>query len=42
RPGVKTIPSRGFSRIVGGAPDPAKVQGSAGRGTLAPDKPISG
>ncbi|EUB55374.1 rRNA promoter binding protein [Echinococcus granulosus] len=29
-------------KIVGGAPDPAKVQGSASRGTLAPDKPISG
>ncbi|PKX88182.1 hypothetical protein P174DRAFT_380734, partial [Aspergillus novofumigatus IBT 16806] len=42
RPGVKTIPSRGFSRVVGGAPDPAKVRGSASHRTLAPDKPISG
>ena len=34
--------NRGFSRVVGGATDPAKVRGSAGRETLAPDKPISG
>jgi len=35
--GVKTIPSRGFSRIVGGAPDPRK-----GAGLCRPWNPSSG
>jgi hypothetical protein len=35
---VRIIPSRGFSRDVGGAPDPAEVLGSSGRETLSPDK----
>ena len=35
-------PSSGFSRVVGSAPDPPEVEGSAGPKTLAPDKPISG
>ncbi|KAG7196375.1 hypothetical protein KM043_000143 [Ampulex compressa] len=42
RPGMKTIPSCGFSRAVVSAPEPAKVLASSSHKTPSPDKPIPG
>ena len=42
RPGMKTIPSCGFSRAVTSAPEPAKVLASSSHKTPSPDKPIPG
>jgi hypothetical protein len=42
RPGVKIIPSPGFSRAVKRTPDTAKVLYSSSQSTLSPDKPIPG